>query len=137
MRETPYLNSTAKIVAAHVAHNAVQPKALPNLIQTVYRTLAMLGTGSPSEVGTVDRATPAVPVNRSVFLDYIICLEDGKRLRMNWSKADRSLAGSSTFGGSAPQYGARMPEKRDQRLKTFRLGVASSVGFARRTIGTS
>jgi predicted transcriptional regulator len=71
------LNLTASIVSAHVGHNAVSPEVLPGLIQSVYRTLA--GVESPQPA---DKPQPAVPVRRSVFPDYIICLEDGKKLKM-------------------------------------------------------
>ncbi|MBV9812152.1 MAG: MucR family transcriptional regulator, partial [Acetobacteraceae bacterium] len=71
------LNLTARIVSAHVGHNAVTPDALPSLIQSVYRTLATVD--APVQV---DKPQPAVPVRRSVFPDYIVCLEDGKKLKM-------------------------------------------------------
>ncbi len=72
------LGLTAQIVSAHVSHNAVAPDALPALIQDVYRTLAGIGR----EPAAPDRPQPAVPVKKSVFADYIICLEDGKQLKM-------------------------------------------------------
>lgn len=71
------LDLTARIVSAHVGHNAVTTDALPTLIQSVYRTLATVET--PQQP---DKPQPAVPVKRSVFPDYIICLEDGKKLKM-------------------------------------------------------
>ncbi len=75
---TNVLGLTAQIVAAHVSNNPVSPDALPSLIQEVYRTLAGVGR-EPQEP---ERPQPAVPVKRSVFADYIICLEDGKKLKM-------------------------------------------------------
>jgi predicted transcriptional regulator len=72
------LGLTAQIVAAHVSNNAVLPDALPSLIQEVYRTLAGVGREAPSG----DKPQPAVAVKRSVFPDHIICLEDGKKLKM-------------------------------------------------------
>jgi predicted transcriptional regulator len=72
------LRLTAQIVAAHVEHNAVQAEALPNLIQKVYQTLRDVGQG-PEETA---KPTPAVPVKQSVRPDFIICLEDGKKLKM-------------------------------------------------------
>ena len=73
------LGLAAQIVAAHVAHNSVTPDALPTLIQDVYRTLAAIGQAGPP---TPERPQPAVPIRRSVFPDYIVCLEDGKKLKM-------------------------------------------------------
>ena len=51
---------------------------MPNLIQEVYRTLAEVG----KEPVVPDKQQPAVPVKKSVFPDHIICLEDGKKLKM-------------------------------------------------------
>jgi predicted transcriptional regulator len=72
------LGLTAQIVSAHVANNSVAPETLPSLIQEVYRTLAGVGR----EQVQPDRPLPAVPVKKSVFPDYIICLDDGKKLKM-------------------------------------------------------
>ncbi len=72
------LGLTAQIVSAHVSNNSVSPDALPALIQEVYRTLAGVG----KETIPVEKPQPAVPVKKSVFPDYIVCLEDGKKLKM-------------------------------------------------------
>jgi predicted transcriptional regulator len=72
------LRLTAQIVAAHVEHNAVQADALPNLIQKVYQTLRDVGQAPPETT----KPTPAVPIKQSVRPDFIICLEDGKKLKM-------------------------------------------------------
>jgi len=72
------LGLTAQIVSAHVSNNSVSPDALPALIQDVYRTLAGVG----KEAAITVKPQPAVPVKRSVHPDYIICLEDGKKLKM-------------------------------------------------------
>ncbi len=75
---TEMLELTTEIVAAHVGNNPIAAAELPGLIQSVYRTLVSVGS-SPA---TVERPKPAVPVKRSVFPDYIVCLEDGKKLKM-------------------------------------------------------
>ncbi len=72
------LDLTTQIVTAHVSHNPVATDALADIIRQVYRTLATLGKEAPAETQPV----PAVPVRRSVFQDYIVCLEDGKKLKM-------------------------------------------------------
>jgi predicted transcriptional regulator len=76
--DSSVLALTARIVSAHVANNSVQSEGLPNLIQLVYAALANAGT----EVVEAEKPMPAVPIKRSVFPDYIICLEDGKKLKM-------------------------------------------------------
>ena len=75
---TDVLGLTAKIVAAHVTHNNVAADALPGLIQEIYRTLATVGTVTAQP----PKPEPAVSPKKSVFPDYIVCLEDGKKLKM-------------------------------------------------------
>jgi predicted transcriptional regulator len=70
---------TSEIVAAHVSNNAVPSGELSGLIETVFGTLSQLG-GEPAEPEV--EAKPAVPVKRSVTDDYLVCLEDGKKLKM-------------------------------------------------------
>ena len=70
---------TADIVGAHVSNNSVSVSDLPQLIANVHRALSSLG--SSSGVPEV-RAEPKVPIRSSIKPDYIVCLEDGKRLKM-------------------------------------------------------
>jgi len=70
---------TADIVSSHVANNSVAVNDLPQLIQNVFATLAGLAQPpAPAEV----KQEPAVPIRQSVKPDYIVCLEDGKKLKM-------------------------------------------------------
>jgi predicted transcriptional regulator len=73
------LGLTAEIVAAHVSNNSVALSDLPNLIQDVYRTLAHVGQPQPT---VPERPQPAVPIKKSITPEYLICLEDGKKLKM-------------------------------------------------------
>ena len=75
---TSVLGLTAQIVSAHVSNNSVSPDALPALIQEVYKTLAGVG----KEPAAPEKPQPAVPVKMSLLPDHIICLEDGKKLKM-------------------------------------------------------
>ena len=70
---------TTEIVAAHVSNNTVAPGDLPQLINQVYNSLANIGVTS---VAPATRPAPAVSVKKSVQPDYIVCLEDGKKLKM-------------------------------------------------------
>jgi predicted transcriptional regulator len=70
---------TSDIVSSHVANNTVAVNDLPQLIQNVFATLA--GLGAPAEAET-RKQDPAVPIRSSVKPDYIVCLEDGKKLKM-------------------------------------------------------
>lgn len=73
------LELTSDIVAAHVSNNPVPIAELPGLIETVYSKLSVLTL--PAEEPVVE-LKPAVNPKRSITEDYIICLEDGKRLKM-------------------------------------------------------
>jgi predicted transcriptional regulator len=75
------LTLTAEIVAAHVGHNRVIPGDLPELIQRVHQALNGLGKEAV-ETEVTTEAKPAVSLRSSVKPDYIVCLEDGKKLTM-------------------------------------------------------
>ena len=69
---------TSDIVTAHVANNDVAVADVPALIQNVYHALAGLGSAAPEAV----RPEPAVSVRNSIKPEYLVCLEDGKKLKM-------------------------------------------------------
>ncbi|MDB3952844.1 MucR family transcriptional regulator [Alphaproteobacteria bacterium] len=73
------LGYTSEITSAHVSNNTVALSDLPGLIEQIYKTLAIIGG---VDGGASDRPTPAVPVKKSITPDYIVCLEDGKKLKM-------------------------------------------------------
>jgi predicted transcriptional regulator len=73
------LTITSDIVSAHVSNNTVSVADLPGLIEQVYRTLVTVGPGPDS---AHERPTPAVVIRKSITPDFIICLEDGKKLKM-------------------------------------------------------
>ena len=72
------LRQTAQIVAAYVARNSVPVADVPRLIEEVHKSLAAIS----GRVDSAERPQPAVPVRRSVTPDHIVCLEDGKKLKM-------------------------------------------------------
>jgi predicted transcriptional regulator len=75
-----FLSLTTNIVAAHVSNNSVAVADLPKLIRDVHSALTSVGKdAAPQEA---ERPTPAVPIKKSVMPDYIVCLEDGKKLKM-------------------------------------------------------
>lgn len=74
------LDLTARIVAAYVGNNAVHQDELTPLLATVHRAVSELGQEAPAV--EPERPKPAVPIRRSVTPDYLICLEDGKKLKM-------------------------------------------------------
>ena len=72
------LELTSEIVAAHVSNNTLAVIDLPQLIKDVYFTLANVGENQ----GLSERLNPPVSIKKSVTPDFIVCLEDGKKLKM-------------------------------------------------------
>ena len=70
---------TSEIVSSHVSNNAVNQSDLTKMIETVFTTLESLS--APKEE-PVEELKPAVPIKKSITDDYIICLEDGRKLKM-------------------------------------------------------
>lgn len=70
---------TTEIVSAYLSNNATTANDIPGLIEQVFKTLSNVN----AEGGALaDRPQPAVPIKKSVNPDYIVCLEDGKKLKM-------------------------------------------------------
>ncbi len=74
------LAHTTDIVAAYVSNNTTARDELPVLITQIYKTLQSIN--APSTSVSFERPQPAVPIKKSVQDDYIVCLEDGKKLKM-------------------------------------------------------
>ncbi|KLN60951.1 MucR family transcriptional regulator [Kiloniella spongiae] len=70
---------TTSLVSAHVSNNSVAMSDLPQLIREVYGTLSTLGHEEKKEP---ERPTPAVSIKKSITPEFIVCLEDGKKLKM-------------------------------------------------------
>lgn len=75
------LPMVTEIVAAHLSNNTVAVGDIPRLINEVYGALTTLGQAAPASSGVVAQE-PAVPIKKSVMPDHIVCLEDGKKLKM-------------------------------------------------------
>ncbi len=74
------LSLATVIVSAFVSRNSVSQNDLPDLIRSVHQSLKGLGHATP--VAPEERPKPAVPINKSIQHDFIVCLEDGKKLKM-------------------------------------------------------
>ena len=77
--EDTLLTLTADIVAAHVSNNSVAVNDLPNLIQNVHGALSGISSQAPAAPVKLE---PRVPIRSSIKPDFIVCLEDGKKLKM-------------------------------------------------------
>jgi predicted transcriptional regulator len=76
--DSKVLRLTANIVSAHVGHNHVRTDDLPALIQQVFQALTNAGATQIQ----AEKPQPSIPIKQSIRPDYIVCLEDGKKLKM-------------------------------------------------------
>ncbi len=76
------LRWSADIVASYVSQNSMAPAGIPDLIRSVYEALNTLGQPTTAPVRAIEKQKPAIAISKSVHEDYIVCLEDGKRLKM-------------------------------------------------------
>jgi predicted transcriptional regulator len=70
----------AEIVAAYVSRNSMSSSEIPSFVQTVHRSLCALSSGQSYLLSA--RSEPAIPIENSIHPDYIVCLEDGRKLKM-------------------------------------------------------
>jgi MucR family transcriptional regulator, transcriptional regulator of exopolysaccharide biosynthesis len=70
---------SADIVAAYVSHNAVAPVGLPALIESVHSAITSLGV--VEAIPKTEALIPAVPIRKSIAPGFLICLDDGKKLK--------------------------------------------------------
>jgi predicted transcriptional regulator len=128
------LEHAAKIVSAHISNNSVQAADLPALIQKVYTALTTLGS-EPAQA--TEKREPAVPVRKSVFPDYIICLEDGKKLKMlkrhlmtSYSLTPDAYRERWGLPSSYPMVAPSYAERRSALAKSIGLGrkPAAAIG---------
>jgi predicted transcriptional regulator len=121
------LGLTAQIVSAHAANNELGAGTLPAAIRVVYDTLANIGNAPPAPV---EKAQPAVPIRKSVFPDYIICLEDGKRLKVlkrhlstSYNMTPEQYRAKWGLDANYPMVAPNYAERRSELAKQIGLGT--------------
>ena len=122
---------TGQIVSAFVSKNSVQASDLPALISVVYQSLRSVGQPSVAQPEAPTDLKPAVPIKKSVTADYIVCLEDGKKLKM----LKRHL--SSSYNMTPDEYRARWGLPADYPMVApnyakSRSDLALKLGLGRR-----
>lgn len=129
------LNLTTEIVASYVSNSDVEAADLPGFIQKVYASLTDLATG---KAYSASRPEPAVSIKKSISEDYIICLEDGKKLKMLKrhlkSAYDMTPEQYRERWGLAPDYPMVAPSyarQRSELAKTIGLGTKRRKGGRR------
>ncbi|HUZ71564.1 MAG TPA: MucR family transcriptional regulator [Stellaceae bacterium] len=75
-----FLRLTTDVVAAYLRNNALPNAQIAEIINSVYRSLRTLDHGGGVSLGATSK--PAVPVRKSIQPEFLVCLEDGKRLKM-------------------------------------------------------
>ena len=124
--EDAILKQVTEIVTAYLSKNVLPPEEVPGLIRSVHATLGGIAGGD-----TMPRESrePAVPIKKSVKGDYIVCLEDGKKLKMlkRYLRARYNISPDeyrakwglpADYPMTAPNYAA----KRSEFAKKFGLG---------------
>ena len=121
------LGLTEKIVSAHVANHAVSSADLPGFIKAVYAALQNVSTGA----GTPSLPKPAVPIKRSVTPNHVVCLEDGKKMKMlkRHLRTDHNLTPKEYRDrwGLPPDYPMVAPNYAKQRSE-----FAKKIGLGRK-----
>ena len=131
MNET-LITLTSDIVAAHVSNNDVTVADLPVLITNVYGALA--GLGQPAAV-VEEAPEPAVSIRSSVKPDYIVCLEDGKKLKMlkrhlmtHYNMTPDQYRQRWNLAPDYPMVAPNYAEKRRELAKSIGLGSLRKSG---------
>jgi len=125
------LSFTAEIVSSYVANNTMPADEIPKVIEQVFKTLA--NVNADSKFG-MDRPQPAVPIKKSITPDYLVCLEDGKKLKMLKRHLNTAYKMSPEEyrerWGLPADYPMVAPNYADQRSK-----LAKDIGLGKRGRG--
>ena len=124
---------TTEIVAAYVSNNEIAISDVPQLVSSVYQSLLSQGAGGSTDV-KAGRPDPAVSPKKSVFPDYIICLEDGKKLKMlkRHLKASYNLTPEQyrerwNLSADYPMVAPNYARQRSRLAKQIGLGTARRI----------
>ena len=134
LRET-LITLTADIVAAHVSNNSVAVNDLPQLISNVHGALSGLSASGREE----PRPEPKVPVRSSIKPDYIVCLEDGKKLKMlkrhlmtHYQMTPDQYRQKWGLAADYPMVAPNYAEQRRTLAKSIGLGTKRKRGAGRK-----
>jgi predicted transcriptional regulator len=126
--ETSCIQLTANIVSAYVSNNTVSSAEIPALITQVYSALMRLSTVT-AVAAPAGPLTPAVPIKRSITLEYLICLEDGKKfkslkrhLRTQYQMTPDQYRAKWNLPGDYPMVAPKYAAVRSQLAKQMGLG---------------
>jgi predicted transcriptional regulator len=133
------LQLATEIVASYVSNNSVAVDKLPALLQEVYDAVRALARGGTASAGSQD---PAVPVKKSITPDYIICLEDGKKLKMlkrylrtQYGLSPEDYRRKWGLGADYPMVAPNYSKRRSQFAKDIGLGTVRTGSGRKPTSG--
>jgi len=138
-RSDDILKLASEIVAAYVSNNPIPVSEVPAMIKAVHSTLGGLVGTAQGEPATSQK--PAVPIKRSVTPEYIICLEDGKKLKMlkrylrsNYNMTPEEYRAKWGLQADYPMVAPNYAAQRSEFAKKIGLGrTASSTGRRRKS----
>ncbi len=136
------LRMTTEVVAAYVRNNLLPPGQLSEVISTVYKSLR--GLGSQGGDAHAEPPKPAVAIRKSITPDYLVCLEDGKKLKMlkrhlrsTYHMTPDEYRAKWGLGADYPMVAPNYAQQRSQFAKKIGLGRPLGRGAARRAATAS
>ena len=137
LRSDDILKLATEIVAAYVSNNPIPASEVPAMIKSVHSTLGGLGAGLQGDASSAQK--PAIPVKRSVNPDYIVCLEDGKKLKMlkrylrsNYGMTPEEYRAKWGLPADYPMVAPNYAAQRSEFAKKIGLGRTASSSARRR-----
>lgn len=136
-RSDDLLKLASQIIAAYVSNNPVPVSELPGMIKSVHATLGGLSTPGGNEALTSQK--PSVPIKRSITPEYIVCLEDGKKLKMlkrylrsNYKLSPEQYRAKWGLPADYPMVAPNYAAQRSEFAKKIGLGRTSPATKSRR-----
>jgi len=138
MAEEELLRMTADVVAAYVSNNTLPPAQLAEIINAVYTSLKSLEAQVTEPV--TEPLKPAVPIRKSITADYLVCLEDGKKLKMlkrhlrsTYNMTPDEYRAKWGLSADYPMVAPTYAEQRSEFAKKIGLGRGTGRQSARRS----
>jgi predicted transcriptional regulator len=134
------LGLTVQIVSAHVSNNQIPAARLPSLIQQVYAALSHTAVETPQQIEP-EKTVPAVAAKKSIFPDYIVCLEDGRRmktlkrhLRSNYDMSPEQYREKWDLPADYPMVAPSYAARRSKLAKQLGLGRRAAAAEAKEIV---
>lgn len=128
--QTDAITLAGDIVAAYVSNNNMKAEQVPQMLQDVFTAVAGLASGDPAYGGNRE---PAVAISKSVTPDYVICLEDGKKLKMlkrylrtHYKLSPEEYRRKWGLPADYPMVAPNYAKRRSQFAKDIGLGTAAT-----------